>query len=139
MLIRRPFRYENFPQNGSCHELTTAHSKIDIARFSFIWGFPIEALIPIISFLHFFLHFVLFFYSLTEIPVPGVTNGKQFVKIADNLEKADMMQLLAYTLGMYNTFRRPDRDSFVNIMYDNIKDGTYIIQDRVPGTAYWIT
>lgn len=64
-----------------------------------------------------------FFHSLTEIPVPGVNNGKQFVKIADNLEKADMMQLLVYSLGMYNTFRRPDRDSFVNVMYDNIKDG----------------
>ncbi|XP_063406646.1 nematocyst expressed protein 6-like [Mytilus trossulus] len=60
--------------------------------------------------------------GLTEIPVPGVNNGKQFVKIADNLEKADMMQLLVYSLGMYNTFRRPDRDSFVNVMYDNIKD-----------------
>ena len=65
----------------------------------------------------------IFFHSLTEIPVPGVNNGKQFVKIADNLEKADMMQLLVYSLGMYNTFRRPDRDSFVNVMYDNIKDG----------------
>lgn len=67
--------------------------------------------------------FYFFFHSLTEIPVPGVNSGKQFVKIADNLEKADMMQLLVYSLGMYNTFRRPDRDSFVNVMYDNIKDG----------------
>lgn len=66
---------------------------------------------------------VLSFFRLTEIPVPGVTNGKQVIRISDNLEKADMMQLLVYTIGMYNTFRRPDRDSFVNVMYENIKDG----------------
>lgn len=68
---------------------------------------------------------VLSFIRLTEIPVPGVTNGKQVIRISDSLEKADMMQLLMYTLGMYNTFRRPDRDSFVNVMYENIKDGKF--------------
>jgi hypothetical protein len=68
---------------------------------------------------------VLSFIRLTEIPVPGVTNGKQVIRISDRLEKADMMQLLMYTLGMYNTFRRPDRDSFVNVMYENIKDGKF--------------
>jgi hypothetical protein len=40
------------------------------------------------------LKMVLSFIRLTEIPVPGVTNGKQVIRISDSLEKADMMQLL---------------------------------------------
>jgi len=52
--------------------------------------------------------------------VPGKIGGKQTIHLYDNINKADIMQLLAYTLGFYNEFRRPDRDSFVNIHFDNI-------------------
>ena len=54
---------------------------------------------------------------------PGRMMGKQVVKVTDNMEKADIMQLLVYTLGMYNAFRRPDRDNFVQVNFDNIPTG----------------
>ena len=58
-----------------------------------------------------------------RVAKPGRITGKQVVRVTDNMEKADIMQLLMYTLGMYNAFRRPDRDNFVTVNYDNIPQG----------------
>ena len=67
--------------------------------------------------------FGLFRDNFGRVAKPGRITGKQVVRVTDNMEKADIMQLLMYTLGMYNAFRRPDRDNFVTINYDNIPQG----------------
>jgi hypothetical protein len=67
--------------------------------------------------------FGLFRDNFGRVAKPGRITGKQVVRVTDNMEKADIMQLLMYTLGMYNAFRRPDRDNFVTVNYDNIPQG----------------
>lgn len=55
-----------------------------------------------------------------RVAKPGRITGKQVVRVTDNMAKADIMQLLMYTLGAYNAFRRPNRDDFVVVDYSNI-------------------
>jgi hypothetical protein len=46
--------------------------------------------------------FGLFRDNFGRVAKPGRITGKQVVRVTDNMEKAEIMQLLMYTLGMYN-------------------------------------
>ena len=58
---------------------------------------------------------------------PGKAGGRQVVRLYPNMNKVDIMQILVYTLGSYNEFRRPDRDNFVTVNYNNIAQGEFYI------------
>ncbi|XP_060082176.1 meprin A subunit alpha-like [Ylistrum balloti] len=53
---------------------------------------------------------------------PGMSGGAQTIHLYPNMAKADIMQVLVYTLGFYNEFRRPDRDNYVTVNMDNIDE-----------------
>ncbi|XP_052086453.1 astacin-like metalloendopeptidase [Mytilus californianus] len=75
--------------------------------------------------------------SFGRVAKPGRIGGRQVVKVTDSMAKADIMQLLMYTMGSYNAFRRPDRDNFVQVNYDNIPTAFQTFFAKVNDTTFF--
>lgn len=82
-------------------------------------------------------------FSITEGTIgestPGKAGGRQVVRLYPNMNKVDIMQILVYTLGSYNEFRRPDRDNFVTVNYNNIAQDNqkYFAKSQDNDTTYF--